>query len=403
MKGLIIYPNFSYDNPNQIQLNRLISGLGDKCEIHVLARKGPRTPSTLAKVFYIPKENFFRVHFQRVLQKICPSLAYPPDELRFVINHSLKRTGKRLVQKEHYDFIASLSFPLSAQLVGQYISKKFNLPWISIFYDPWTDNLYRHQTKNFMKKLDAYYEKMVANKADAIIHTNKYIASIWEKRYGSDVNNKIHILPFCYSKNMTENVSSPQKEHKERIVISYIGNRFAQRDLKDVITATKQLRDSGLKEIERLQFCIIGKPYEPDEALVKKYNLSSLFVFHDAISGDALNDYYNSSDFFLVIDAAAERNIFFPSKLMDYFYFRKPIIGITPSAGVTSDLLRDSGNIAIPSGDIETLTEIIKQISLQGRDFVYNDLDYWKKFRPENICPIFIDIVNAVCSIKQKV
>ena len=61
MKGLIIYPNFSYNNPNQIQLNRLISGLGDKCEIHVLARKGPRTPSTLAKVFYIPKENFFRV------------------------------------------------------------------------------------------------------------------------------------------------------------------------------------------------------------------------------------------------------------------------------------------------------------------------------------------------------
>ena len=105
MKGLIIYPNYTYSNPNQKQFERLLSGLVDQCDIHILSRKGPRLPKfpEESSVFEIPEESLFRVRFQHALQKFCPQLAYCPDELRLVINSSLKKTGNNLVKQEKYD------------------------------------------------------------------------------------------------------------------------------------------------------------------------------------------------------------------------------------------------------------------------------------------------------------
>ena len=47
-----------------------------------------------------------------------------------------------------------------------------------------------------------------------------------------------------------------------------------------------------------------------------------------------------SSDVLLVIDAPADDSLFLPSKLIDYLPMGKPILGLTPRAGATADLLR---------------------------------------------------------------
>ena len=399
MKGLIIYPNYTYSNPNQKQFERLLSGLVDQCDIHILSRKGPRLPKfpEESSVFEIPKESLFRVRFQHALQKFCPQLAYCPDELRLVINSSLKKTGINLVKKEKYDFIATLSFPLSAQLVGYYLSKKFRIPWIAIFYDPWTDNPYRLAAKGFMKKVDAYYEALVAKNADAIIHSNKYIASIWETRYGTQIKNKIHVLPFCYSKAMMGGFQQKSKHNKGSIIISYVGNRFKQRNLQDVISSVKQLKDSGFIELERLKIRICGNHFEPDDMLIHDNGLSSIFEIKGFVPEDSLEEVYMDSDLFLVIDSPGSINLFYPSKLMDYFYYQKPIIGITPPNGVTADLLCASGNVTITNGDTESIKRVIELVCCQGPEIIVNQKDFWKVFSPQKNGSEFINIANSIC------
>ena len=81
---------------------------------------------------------------------------------------------------------------------------------------------------------------------------------------------------------------------------------------------------------------------------------------------------------------------------MDYFYFQKPIIGITPLNGVTSDYLNASGNIAISNGDIESIKEILKVICVQGPEFINNDKGFWKSFNPEKIGADFLKIAESV-------
>ena len=395
MKGLFIYPNFSYTNPNQKQFERLLSGLVDKCEIHILSRRGPRLQLTPGTIHYIQEESRIKSRFQHALQRVCPVLAYCPDELRILINSSLKKTGMRLVEMDDFDFIATLSFPLSDQLVGYHISKKHDIPWIAMFYDPWTDNPYRNKKGGIAKRIDAYYEKMVATNADAIIHTNNYIASIWERRYGIPIKDKIHTLPFCYSKSMMAGIESRGKK-RETIILSYVGSRFKQRNLQDVILAVKQLKDEGFKDIERLRIRIYGNKFDPDDTLIDDNGLSSIFEWHGVVPEESLSKIYMDSDLFIVIDSPGKMNIFFPSKLMDYFYFQKPIIGITPLNGVTSDYLNASGNIAISNGDIESIKEILKVICVQGPEFINNDKGFWKSFNPEKIGADFLKIAESV-------
>ena len=41
LSGLVLYPNFLYDNPNSRQFERLLQSLNGKMDIHIVSRPGP--------------------------------------------------------------------------------------------------------------------------------------------------------------------------------------------------------------------------------------------------------------------------------------------------------------------------------------------------------------------------
>ena len=63
------------------------------------------------------------------------------------------------------------------------------------------------------------------------------------------------------------------------------------------------------------------------------------------------------ADILLIIDAAFEKSVFLPSKLIDYLGSKTPILGISPD-GTTKDLLKSIGYKCIHPND----TELIKKV-----------------------------------------
>jgi glycosyltransferase involved in cell wall biosynthesis len=86
-----------------------------------------------------------------------------------------------------------------------------------------------------MKK-DMKLESMVARNANAIIHTNHVINKKWADRYGEDVSGKSFVLPLVYSRErFQEGRDIPSVRKKDKVIISYIGKLFWDRNLRDVI------------------------------------------------------------------------------------------------------------------------------------------------------------------------
>jgi len=392
---LFIYPNFTFNNPTQKQFERLLLSLEDECRLNILTRKGPRSLDSHFNAYYT--HGSYGAKLGGLLKLIFCDLSFLPDILRWTTNPFLLRGADKFIKElGHVDFMTTLSFPLSCHLVGYELKKKYGIPWIAIFYDPWTDNPYRRYKTKYFRNYDARQERLVTENADAIIHTNDIISEIWRKRYGKLVEDKVYTLPFCYTQEMIDHFQPAEPHNREHIIMSYIGQAVGDRNLQDVITVVKQIKEEGNVKLDKLNIKILGHPYAPDVKLVEQYGLKNIFHFVGMLPQERLAEYYKESDVFLVVDAPAKANVFFPSKLMDYFYYQRPILGITPEVSVTTELLKASGNIAICNGDLKAIKNYFITLLDKGWETITFDKSFYKRFTPEVTSHQFMNIVQTI-------
>ena len=92
-----------------------------------------------------------------------------PDAKRFWINTATKTLSKYL-KKNKVDIIVSTGPPHTTHLIAMQVSKKFNIPWLADFRDPWTKIDFYHKF-NLSKRADTIHKKLeleVLNNANEI-------------------------------------------------------------------------------------------------------------------------------------------------------------------------------------------------------------------------------------------
>ncbi len=396
-KPLFIIKNFSLDtNPGGIQSRRFVNALlkeGIKPEIFCLNIKNQNQMLSKdeIKIHYVnelPHKYLFSI-----TRRLFPDILYLPDIQRFTFLPLLKKKLNSLSLNE-FDWIHTVSFSCSSHLAGLYLKSKINLPWVAQFYDPWVGNCYRKYKTNFFRKLDEKIEYQVAINADLIIHTNEIIKKDWERRYGEIVKNKIFVLPFSYDvKSPVMNDAKPKNKKKKRIL--YAGNLYLDRNLEDIIKTLKILKTKVPDLEEKIEFVFIGNVPSSDKISVTANNLNNLFVFLGQKPYKELSEYYNNADLLLVIDAPAKENLFFPSKLIEYFLYQKPILGISPTISATHDLLSESGHTWIENGDISKMVEYFMTLLNNYDAFLKFDHHYYQKFSPEQLGSEYLKLVET--------
>ena len=331
------------------------------------------------------------------VRRVFPDIVNQPDVYNWGTRKSAVKTIEKAIDMSEVDIIHSVSFPCSSHLMGYDLAIKYNKPWIAQFYDPWSDNPYRiFKTLKYRQK-DLEMERFVAEHADAIIHTNNVIKDVWAERYGAGVEKKMTVMPMSYELSLYDRAKEIRlKELGEKIVISYIGKLFFDRNLKDVVGALKILREKGVLFEKKLEFRIIGEIHQDDLNRIKEAGLDDVFEIVGYLPQSELEKYYLESDAFLVLDSPQAQNVFFPSKLLDYFIYKRLIIGITPTKGVTHDLLVDSNNVVFENGDVSGLAEFLEKYVSDNVFFSEFDGNYYEKFYPEALRKAYNDVLKSI-------
>lgn len=331
------------------------------------------------------------------LRRIFPDVVNLPDVYNWGTRESAVKKIAAKVDMSTIDVIHSVSFPCTSHLIASDLAKKFSKPLIAQFYDPWSDNPYRKfKTERFRKK-DLEIEGFVARNADAIIHTNDYIKQVWDKRYGDEVNKKMFVLPMSYEDALYEKVEKiTSKEPGDRIVISYIGKLFFDRNLKDTVDALDLLKKKGVDVASHFRFRIIGEISQTDINRINDAGLKDAFEIVGYLPQSELEKYYLESDAFLVLDSPQAENVFFPSKLLDYFIYKRVIIGITPQKGVTHDLLVDSKNIVFENGDIKELADYLQKLTVDKSLLWGFDEKFYMHFSPDALRESYEQVIKTL-------
>lgn len=308
-----------------------------------------------------------------------------------------KRCQKRILEDinkgEKFDYIHTISFPCACHTVGLRIKRMTGLPWIAQFYDPWADNPYRPFKTQFFKRIDWELEREVVENADVIIHDNEPIAELWKKRYGSEIAKKIIVLPLTVPLPTAEVLPQRQRDG-ETLTISHIGNFMLNRTSIPFINALILLFNEHPELRGKLQVNYIGMVTEKEKEMIQLSNLSDMFNLVGIITPSECEPYYKATDVFLAIDGVNKNNLFFPSKILKYLYYNKPILGITPKGSVLDYELHASGHAVFVNEDIVSIKNYLYRAITNYSSLYGFDSNYWQRFDPINVMKSYQEMIK---------
>ena len=324
---------------------------------------------------------------------VFPDFANMPDMFWHFWGKGVLRNINKVLKDNSFDYIHTVSCPMAASLVGLELKHRTGLPWIAQFHDPFIGNRSEPFRFKYFKKRFEKMEYEIAKNADFIIHTNSVIADAWKERYGSMVEGKMKALPLSFN-----TVNLPERKEKKRgdkIIISHIGEIYDSRSLKDIVDALSELVVENPSLINRIEFQLVGRVKQSEKDYVHSKKLDDMFVFVGLLPPDQLSSFYQNSDIFLALDINTAQSPSYPSKLMMYYYYQKPILGITTPESVMELDFKKSGHEYFYYGDKNGIKKYLIDLIVKNNRFSY-DTDYWKIFTVEHAIEEYLKILNEL-------
>lgn len=342
------------------------------------------------------KEYKFLTKLGHALRKTpFPDLSNQPDMFWHLWGKNVLRNIEKSLKSQTFDYIHSISCPMGSHLVAMEIKRRTGVPWVAQFHDPWIGNRSEPFLFPYFQKRFENMEYEIAVNADYIIHTNPIIVNNWKKRYGSIVENKIISLPLSFNIPHLPIVQGGG-DNKGKIVISHIGEIYDTRSIKDIVDALVELISEDNTITSKVEIRLIGRVSRKEIEYIKYHNLENVFKFIGVLPPEELLVHYNDTDVFLAIDLNRADGESFPSKLMMYYYYQKPILGISLTGSIMMDDLHKSKHKCFCYNDVVGIKQYLYSVVNKLCDFSSFDKNYWKRYTVESAISDYMQVVKSI-------
>jgi glycosyltransferase involved in cell wall biosynthesis len=161
------------------------------------------------------------------------------------------RVAEQLAQSKNYDAILSSSpFP-TVHFIAAKIKRKFFMPWIADFRDPWSQS-HNYPLPKFRLLLDRWLEKRLIASADVISTVSEGFSKKLKQLHG----NKVIVIPNGYQ----EVDRHLQQSLPEVLTFSYTGTIYSgKQDPYKILRALQELLADGTIAANRVVFNIYGR------------------------------------------------------------------------------------------------------------------------------------------------
>ncbi len=228
-----------------------------------------------------------------------------------------RRAGRKLLKTKGINAIISIGPPQTTHLIANNLSKKFNIPHIPVFIDPWVDIIYY---RNFRRSkitlaIDNYLEKKVLYNSTYSIFVTETMKNDYIKKY-SFLKDKSRVLYWGYNEEDFEGLPSAIKNEE---IIVHAGNIFDFQNIPALWENIKKENDKG----RNLKLKFIGTV---GPAIIKSIEAAGISKFTEYAGflpyKEMLRELNNAS--YLLVCATEPRHV--PGKLFEYLRIGKPII-----------------------------------------------------------------------------
>ena len=314
-----------------------------------------------------------------------------PDPRKFWIKPSVKYLSKYL-KENPVDLIVSTGPPHSMHLIALGLKKKFDIPWIADFRDPWTDIDFYHKLKltRLADKRHKILEKRVLLTADHVVTVSPGCAADLERI----AHRKIEVIYNGFDPTDYNFVKTVQDK---TFTISHFGAFNKDRNPASLWIALNQLTETNtdLKKLLRIQ--LIGQTDESIINDINKNNLSGNLILKEHLPHQqGLEELGKSQVLLLPLNDAPNVKGILPGKMYEYMALRRPIIALGPTDADYAAILRET-NAGVPLNfdDVKGIKEtLLNYFQLFQENKLEVESGAIEKYSRKNLAARFVGLVQ---------
>ncbi len=285
-----------------------------------------------------------------------------PD-MRIMWNPHLYRAALRELRARRYDCIVTSAPPYSTHLVGMKLKKRFDIPWLADFRDPWTKVFYLQQQKQnpVIRCINRSMERKVLASADLNLVITKFIAD------ELPAGNK-QVLYNGYDR---EDFGNASYRMQDTFRIKYIGKVTQGQDVSVAVKTLEELRNEGL---DRLEMIFVGTWGRGEEPFKQDFVKNLPQMTHDL----AIEQIVDADALLLLINQYPGSKGMLTTKLFEYIGSGTPVVSLGDTMGEAAAVLRDHGaGKMIDYADVESFKREIRRLyrAWQNRNPIRNSSD----------------------------
>jgi glycosyltransferase involved in cell wall biosynthesis len=289
--------------------------------------------------------------------------------------------GRALLRSGNFSAIVSFAQPWASHLVGLRLHRFSGLPWVAHFSDPWVDSPYFRGTV-WQRQLWRHLEAVVVREAGAVVFVNSQTADLVMSKYPPAWREKTYILPHGFDAGFFP-PGNPSAGPRPRLRMVYTGRFYPGRRTPEGLFRGLQILQSNRNLSQELEIRLIG-PFAPSfQTLAQELGLGQMVTCREEVPFMESVKETTAADVLLLIDAPSDTpSPFLPSKLVDYLAFRKPILGLTPREGPSSELLQQLGCPVVAPDDVADIAQALTEL-----------LDLWQAGKLA-VSPAFAEVAH---------
>ena len=314
-----------------------------------------------------------------------------PDARKFWIKPANQFLNQYL-QNHPIDVIISSGPPHSTHLIALSLKKKFQIPWLSDFRDPWS-NIDFYKDLKLTKVADQKHRKL---ENDVLVQSDIVLT------IGRQLSNELKTLG-AKRVEIIENGFDPQdfledKNHEldEKFSIAHIGSFTPSRNHMVLWKALSHLVNEKEEFKSKLEIKLIGKVDYSVLQSIKDFGLDTYLKKIDYVSHNEVIKHQKSSKLLLLmVNNTPNAKGIVTGKVFEYMASKRPILAIGPKDGDLGEILSNTNSgLVCDYENVENLSSTIWNIFKDDIKFENNISSYSRVELTEKLVSLLNEMIS---------
>lgn len=245
------------------------------------------------------------------------------------------RESEELIKANQIDLIMSRT--PSSEIAAQYLSKKYGIPWIANWNDPYPDSRYPKPYGDGPNGKISFLQKKLFKRIStlALVHTfpSARLASYMSQYLDFS---KVVIIPHVCMDDFFEHTAKGRGKY---LRVIHSGNIAYPRSPEKLFRALRLFKDAH--SMTHFEIAFIGKQDQAFKKTIEEYGLEENISVLPPSSYIANLQLMENFDLALLVEAEMQEGIYLPTKVGDYMQSQLPIWSLSPNNGIMNDLFSD--------------------------------------------------------------